>query len=411
MITPTNTFYKRIFSDWKFQYDTWRMAIDWTVALYIVIPALFFGIYQYVELWRTELPLLSNIPIQLFAGIIFVFARNGTVRIFFAEADQLFLRQQKSWLNQILKLSIVYYMLCKLCFNSFIFLLLAPVLLRYQLTTAEFLQLFIISFLLGGCLNFSQQLLALVLQGIMGMVAQALLFILAGALFVYAIPIVIGHSVLFIVIVILLSTTSGVLISKRLTIKGAFIEDVNREQYARLRHLNLLLKFVSLDVKRPLLKGKQPILFSRSNPLFKKRHAANCLAELGIKAILRDFKNIFQYLQMVFVLILVVLAFPAEWMLPLLAAFAVLFAYFVRSYWQEFIGSEFVSLFPGNDDISIAAAKKFIFTMTLPGFMAISFIAGFVAYSWLGAICGMLAGLIMAAYFSFNFTYLLRGMP
>lgn len=46
MITPAKLFKKRIVSDWKFQYKVWRMAIDWTVALYIVIPAIILGIYQ-----------------------------------------------------------------------------------------------------------------------------------------------------------------------------------------------------------------------------------------------------------------------------------------------------------------------------------------------------------------------------
>jgi len=80
MITPTKIFYKRVISEWKFQYSVWRMAIDWTVALYIVIPAIIFGVCQYIELWQTQLPWLSNLPLQLFIGVIFLFTWEGTVR-------------------------------------------------------------------------------------------------------------------------------------------------------------------------------------------------------------------------------------------------------------------------------------------------------------------------------------------
>ncbi|AGL02562.1 ABC transporter permease [Desulfoscipio gibsoniae] len=403
MITPTKIFYKRIISEWKFQYGVWRTAIDWTVALYIVIPSIIFGVYQYIELWQTQLPWLSNLPPQLFTGVIFFFVWKGTVRIFIEEADQLFLWQQKSWLKQILKLSIGYSVFLKLCFNGFIFLLLAPVALGYQFSMAEFMQLFIISFLAGMCLNFVQQFFSLVYQGIIGVVAQAVLFFLAGILFVNIMPKTIGQTGLFTVIALLLSVTLGTLIFRRLTIKGTFFKDVTREQYARLRHLNFLLGFTDLNIKRPLLKRKHPTLFSSSNPLFKKRHAANCLAELGIKFVVRDIKNIWQYLQMVLVLILIVFTFPEEWMWILWVAFAALLTFFVRSYWQEFISSEFINLFPRNDKIKIAAAKKFMFIMTLPGFMMISFIAGFVTFSWLGAICGMLAGVVIVLYFSFRF--------
>ena len=399
MTTPTKIFYKRIISDWKFQYEVWRMAIDWTVALYIVIPAIILGVYQYIELWQTQLSWLDDLSFQLFAGVIFFFAWKGTIRIFIEEADQLFLWQQKSWLNQIFKLSIGYSMFLKLCFNGFIFLLLAPVLLYYQFSIAEFLRLFILSILVGLCLNFTQHLISLVYQGIIGVVAQVVLFLLSGFLFINMIPKTIGQNGPFIVMALLLSVMLGILIYQRLTIKGTFIKDVTREQYARLRYLNFLFEFVELDVKRPLLKRKHPNLFSRSNPLFKKRYAANCLAELGIKSVLRDSKNIKQYLQMV--LVLMPIAFtPGELMWLLWVAFAALLTCFVRSYWREFISSEFINLFPSNDKIKIVAARKFMFIMTLPGFMVISFIAGFITCSWPGAICGMLAGIVIVAYFS-----------
>lgn len=400
MITSTKIFYKRIVSDWKFQCKVWQMAIDWTVALYIVGPAITLGIYQYIILWQTQPSWPYNLPSQLFAGVIFFFACKGTIRIFIEEADQLFLWQHKNCLNQIFILSIAYSVFLKLCFNGFIFLLLAPVLIRYQFSIIEFLQLLILSVLTGLCLNFIQQFLSFVYQGIILAVAQTVLFFGAGILFINIIPHTIGHNGLFTVAMLLLLIMLVVLIFRRLTMKGTFFADVTREQFAKLRYLDFLLRFVSLNKKRPLLKRKHPILFSHSDPLFKKRHAENCLAELGIKSVIRDIKNILEYLQMLLVLILIMFSFPAAWVWGLLVAFVPLITFFIRSYWQEFICSESINLFPRNDKVKYAATRRFMFIMTLPGFIITSFIAGFIAFSWLGAICGMLIGVLIMSYIS-----------
>ena len=41
-----------------------------------------------------------------------------------------------------------------------------------------------------------------------------------------------------------------------------------------------------------------------------------------------------------------------------------------------------------------------MFIMTLPGFIIISFIAGFITFSWFGALCGMLIGVLIMSYIS-----------
>jgi len=42
MMTVTRLLLLRIVSDWKYQYRVFRTAVDWIVAIYIVIPFLIF---------------------------------------------------------------------------------------------------------------------------------------------------------------------------------------------------------------------------------------------------------------------------------------------------------------------------------------------------------------------------------
>ena len=44
MMSPGKLFAKRLFAELKFQFSIWRTTIDWTVALYIVLPAIALGI-------------------------------------------------------------------------------------------------------------------------------------------------------------------------------------------------------------------------------------------------------------------------------------------------------------------------------------------------------------------------------
>ncbi len=50
-MTPRDLFKRRLLEEWRFQYRVWRTVLDWTVILYLGIPALVFLWIQYRSGW------------------------------------------------------------------------------------------------------------------------------------------------------------------------------------------------------------------------------------------------------------------------------------------------------------------------------------------------------------------------
>ncbi|MDT2240191.1 hypothetical protein P7H22_07315 [Paenibacillus larvae] len=51
MITVQQLVRRRIISNLLYQYKALRSAVDWTVALYLVIPAIAMAMYEYIRMW------------------------------------------------------------------------------------------------------------------------------------------------------------------------------------------------------------------------------------------------------------------------------------------------------------------------------------------------------------------------
>jgi ABC-2 type transport system permease protein len=128
------------------------------------------------------------------------------------------------------------------------------------------------------------------------------------------------------------------------------------------------------------------LFFPNSNIIFKKRNAVNGLVEVCIKSTLRNSRRLWQYLEFVFICGLVILDVQGnvKWLIWLVLAF--ILVNFVGLYWKESLASEFIQLFYWKTEDKHLALRKFLLIMTFPGFLVISLMAGFQAFSWLGAL-------------------------
>ncbi len=387
MITPLRVFFKRLFAELKFQVGIWRMVIDWTVALYIVIPAIALGINQYLSWWRNTPDWLEFLPVSLFFAVCFLLAWSGSVRIFLQEADQLFLLGQRQWIKKIMQYGLIYSYFRSFLFTGFFFLLLAPLILsHHQFSQRELFLLFTITFLVKVFLGLAKQFLSIRFCGWRLFIILWGMMVAGSMCFIILLPYIIGNFPVFLTVSLLLSIASVLLSIRRLNHIHSFFADVEREQGEKLKHVSFLLGLSGASVKKPKKQRKRPWLFPRSNIIFRKRNAINGLVEVCLKSILRDSRRVGQYLLFVFICGFVIIDVQDSGKLFVWLTLSFVLAGFVGLYWQECLGSEFIQLLCRQNEEEHLALRKFLFLMTLPGILVISFIPVFQAFSWIGVM-------------------------
>jgi len=386
-MTPWKLFLIRLFSECKLQYDAWKTAVDWTVALYIVLPAIAVGIYQYRLWWATSPGWAGIIPIDVVFAVCFLFAWGGTIRIFLEDGDQVFLVHHAKWKIHIMSLGIAYSLLFFVLQGVLFFILLAPFLiLQYRFSLSRLIGLFLITVLLKGSLGLARQLLSLRYYGWRHFCLEKGFFFLGFLLFVSLAPWVLSSPTTLGAGIAALLAANGVLLFRRLGKKGCFFADIEREQSERMKYIRFLLSLSGQKVREARKKRIRPWLFRNSNSIFVKTDPHNRLVELTIKIFLRNRQQLLLYLQLILICLLIVIGVPKAWSALMWAAFAFILSSYSGVTWKEFTGGEFIHIF-GQGSVAVQLViRKFIFLMTLPGFLLITIAYGFKTFSWVGLL-------------------------
>lgn len=403
MISVIQLFYRRMISEWKFQYNVWRTSIDWTVGLYLVVPSIAIGLDYYVFLWKNQPAWMEAVPFSGFLLIVYLFAWSGTIRLFLEEGDQLFLLQYRNWIRKMIMFGVVYSAVLALLLSLFVFFLLVPFwFMHYKLSMLQFALLFVFVFLIKMNTGLARQLFMLRFSGWKQWVAYKSAFILTSVVFTRGTIFAMDKPGLFFTCCILLLVTLGFLIKIRLNLKGSFYEDIAREQRERLKYVSFLLSLSGVIPPKPGSQKRHPLLFRSSNHLFRERSTVNVLVELCLKAVLRNKNKVNSYVQLVAVCILLILSFPVFWMWLIWPVLAFLLTIFAKSYYKEVISSGFVQLFRWKAEDKSEAARVSMFLLMLPGFLLVSLVIGFQTFSWIGACAALPAGITLG-YFAARF--------
>jgi ABC-2 type transport system permease protein len=400
MMTVSRLFFRRIVSSWKYQVQVWRTAVDWIVALYIVIPFSYILIDFYLSLWRSVPGWLHAIPLNALVAIILVFAWSGTVRIFVEEADQLFLLQRKVWISRIIKYSLGYSIINNLVVTSLLLIVLAPfLLLHYGFSLIGVVWLTVFVFVLKNCMGLAKQLVELRFKGWDKRIIRLVVFLITSVYVSQSVVLLLSRKGLFYLSMFILLMVLSLLLHKRVNLRGTFFEDVAREQTAKLRLAKYMLQNAGTYVKKPRFSRKRPLLFRNSNLLFKERNPVNGLVEMCLKSELRNDKDVDFYLKTVGECILAILVFPPDYGWLLWFVFSIMITNFVWIFWQEVIKDPFVCSLPWLPETKGVAVRKAIFLMALPGQLFLGVVVAVKTHSWLGAL-GIVPITILIGYFT-----------
>lgn len=123
-------FYNRLRHELRRKWKSIRSITDWTVALYIIIPALIFiGIY-YRSLWTEELSKGETVYFGLGLLVFYVMTYARGVRSFFEQADSLFLISYPAHMQKLIQYGMTYTFIRIAITNVMVVVAMLPVLMK-----------------------------------------------------------------------------------------------------------------------------------------------------------------------------------------------------------------------------------------------------------------------------------------
>ena len=322
----TSLFHQRRALERRHNVKLLRSIVDWTVAIYLLVPTIIVGFFLYKD-FATHVQTLwvAQLPFIVYIILLFFITRIETIRTYLQPADRLFLIQRENKLIQ-LKRSGLYWTLLKHLTILVMFLsLLAPIFLKVfhvSVTSYFLLLLLLLTF------NYCHAVICLRLhQKWQQLLCTFVVRFIGILLFSYAAHVVIAISCVIAFIVSTKFYTFHYIQSTK-----HFIQQVERDEAVFYKWQRILFQ-ISPELNSQIVpQMKKPRLFWRNSKRMFRR-SDFFLEELVCKTIWRQKQYCIGYLR------LLTMAFGLMMIVPVWAKFVVLvMLYFIlKSLMQSII--------------------------------------------------------------------------
>lgn len=362
-------FFDRVKRDGVFQYNIIKSVADWTVLLYMIIPAVAIAVSIYCSWWRELPPWTEQLPFSLWASIAFLICLVPRYRTYVQEADSVFLVHHRS-LFLSMKTWAYFYSIMKALLQMMLFIVaVLPFLLKvYSFTVTE-----VVSF---ACFYMAVLLVSMSVKAIlfrrfsgwrrylMGGGCVVFLLIMNG----FLLKDLSTHLFFSSIILVLLIVVSFFLYYPRVKSTAYFQYEYAEENEERLRYMNLIFAASPTLEKPKSIKRKKPILYRHSRRIFKERSSVNGFIELFLKVILRNHEYLSGYYQLFSVTVIAVLFIP-----PLLFKVFIVIGYaifiwiWLINLWNRILLSHpFGKQYEGNKGFELAQRKVCFYLTIIP---------------------------------------------
>ncbi|PEX91571.1 ABC transporter permease [Bacillus cereus] len=338
-------FYKRLRHELGRKWKSIRSVTDWTVALYIIIPAvIFMGIY-YRSLWINEVSMEETIYFGLGLLAFYLVTYSRGVRSFFEQADSLFLISYPAHMRKLLQYGMVYTFVRIAITNVMVVVVMFPVLIKSIGATTVQIVLFWVFFTAFQCmLSLLTRLIQIragkrwILWIVKSIVfSMSLSFVGISLFFIYKNPF---YSILSIGLVVFLVI---VLVKEKMDYKNYFFKEVEKEKEESMRWTSGIMQ-VGGHAAKPSSSNKKPWMFPRSKKFLGKKSDSR-IVESFLKEFFRTNSARIFYIQIVCISTVSIIMTP-RWIAAIILVFA-LFAIsrYARDYWNEFTKKMFLHLY------------------------------------------------------------------
>ncbi|CAH2462309.1 MULTISPECIES: ABC transporter permease [Bacillus cereus group] len=350
-------FNKRLRHELQRKWKAIRSVTDWTVALYIIIPALIFIGMYYRSLWVKELSMEETVyfGLGLLAFYFVTFSRG--VRSFFEQADSLFLISYPNHMRRLMKIGMIYTLIRIAITNAIVVFIMLPILMKSMGATIIQIVLFWIFFtvfrfmlsLLTRFINVrvGKRWVLLIIKDVI--FSFSLIFFGISVFFIYKNPL---YSILFIGLAALFTI---VLVKEKMNYKNFFFKEVEKEKEESMRWTVGIMQ-VGGHAAKPSSSNKKPWMFPRSKKILGKKSDSR-IVEAFLKEFLRTSSTLMFYVQIVCISTVSIIVTP-QWITAIILVFAIVaISLYARDYWNEFTKKMFLHLYCDEGELLLLRWK------------------------------------------------------
>ncbi|HDX9579161.1 TPA: ABC transporter permease [Bacillus pseudomycoides] len=338
-------FYKRLFHEIKRKWKAVRSVVDWTIALYAVVPALVFSWIYYASLWKNG-PKDEDV-LYWFIGLFILYSTtfSRSVRSFLEQADSLFLIQFPNHIKQMIKNG-MFYSFCRICVTSaLVTLLFLPIFLKSLHGTG--IQAFF-CFVFLTCFRFTLSLLQRYIdvrfhKQWQVIIIKNMLFFVGVVYVCMTCRYILQQSLYTILFFVLLFIISFFLVKEKMKYQRFFFKEIEKEKGEEMRWTTQIMALGG-QVQKPTNAAK-PWLFPRSKRILLGNSNDARIIEAFLKEYFRsDDASVF-YVQVIFASTIAIWRAP-WWIAVIVISFALFAIYrYSSDKWKAFSGKLFLQLY------------------------------------------------------------------
>ncbi|MFC3802959.1 ABC transporter permease [Cohnella sp. GCM10012308] len=343
---------------WLKSIRAWRLTLDWTVLLYLVLPALWVAGGMYMDLLRHPPEWIGRLPVQTPVVVLGILMVRARLRTFAEYGDGLFLRSSGRWVRGMTMAGLVYTLAARLALSAAGAGVMLPLLSRasaWSLGAGAALALS------AGLMGFVWAVVrdsaerrwhglrrVLAVYGLRAAFFAAWIFAAAWGMR-GAEPVVVAAS-----IAVLAMTCAG-LGWRRAGLSGAFAHELEAEQQAYADNVGWVLMDTE-QAKRPPA-GRRPWVLRKPRRLLKRRDEAARIAELWLRSTLRDAGLMRTLIQFTF------LGIMAIWLSPFWLAgvawigMSALLIWWLNGVWGKWEMERYMALYDWREEVRSAARE------------------------------------------------------
>ena len=370
---PGKLFWHRVRGHLSNQAGVIRSIVDWTVLLYIVLPALLLAIGWYSELLREGLPaIFGQLPLFVYSLVFILLIEWGCIQLFLYDGDVLFVRSNRVWLRGLMLRGGLYSMLMLVPVLSAAMLILAPILVQaVGLNELQLLALWLLSVTTGWTLLWVEHFAQIYLRRWRRWLLYPLIKLLIVAGYAAITTIWMERPAQLMLVSAVLGVLSFGMLWLRLRLKGTFLQTLQQDLKKRTRLTGLAL---TQAVEKPRKIRKKPALYRMTKRLYRVQTPERKLSAAVIRSWFRHEGNLRLYIQFIGA------SAASLWVSPLLIkclvllAVWLLLAYWLYCYFDSFLQQDLSVMLPWTSELTAQASILAVRGMLLPFVICMSLV-------------------------------------